>query len=142
MDRQFYEPKYPSFKEAVRICIHRANKIVKAVALELWPDDEDRAPGRLNECLNEKSNQKLTMDEVVKIMKICGRYDPLFYMLDKLGLPRIEIDAPAIREHRDEENVVGMMQDLKDTFAKFEYVFEKHLNNDNQSDNLHILKRK
>lgn len=76
--------KYESLEDALMFCIRASNKELKEVAAALWPSTPvPTSHGRLIEALNPKKSQKLTFDEIIFIMHLCGRYDPLYYMADQ-----------------------------------------------------------
>lgn len=75
---------YESLEEAITTCICLSGFTNKKIANILWPSVPfQTAYQRLTDALNPSKRQKLTVDEIILIMKTCDRYDVLDYMADQ-----------------------------------------------------------
>lgn len=90
---------YDSAEEAVNAAIMKSGKAPKVVAVGLWPHMKmDSAYARLKNALNPDKPEKLTLDEIILICRLCEEFDPLHYMADELSHTRPQFRAPEDEE--------------------------------------------
>src|SRR5687768_17416347 len=76
-------------EDAIKFCIADSDHTIMDVAIALWPTRKpENAYIRMSEALNPKKRQKLTTEEIIFIMNLCNRYDPLYYIADKCSHQR------------------------------------------------------
>lgn len=92
MNRLFYEDEF----DALRAVIAHSGKSAKEVACHLFPHMKlESAYARLQACLNEEKDQRLTLSQIVALCKFCGQADALMFLADELGFER---PVPMVRE--------------------------------------------
>lgn len=99
---------YESLEEALMCAIEGSKKEVKQIAFLLWPSDRPQTSyQRLIDALNPSKRQKLSIDEIIYIMNLCNRYDPLKYIADRCSHERpkrktIEVEQTEVKEKLEE----------------------------------------
>lgn len=110
--------KYESAEEAIRAAIIQSGKQMKEVATKLWPAIKmESALARLQNSLNPERAEKLTIDEVILICKLCNRIDPIIYITRAVGYEPIPINP-------DDERT-KLMRELKETQRRAQSIMEE-----------------
>lgn len=113
LNKQF--TSYTSFEESLVCAIRMSNKEPKEVAALLWPSEPiERAYSRLMDAMNPHKKQKLSFYEIIRIMHITDRHDPLFYLADECLYERPEKRSIKI-EH---EAIMSKMNEMFEKFIK------------------------
>lgn len=78
--RLFYEDEY----DALQTMVASSGKTVKELAAALWPDMKHESRyAKFKDCLDRKGSEQFKFSQVVLLMKMCERYDPLMYQCDE-----------------------------------------------------------
>lgn len=93
--------RYQSWVDALRCLVPNGEHGKLAIHLRqrgLWPPtlSDESARARMTASLNSNGSkgEELKMREVFELMQVTGRYDPLYYLCDRLGLSRPQPLAP------------------------------------------------
>lgn len=91
--------RHPTWNDALRALVRHGEHGQLALHLRdvgLWPRtlSDESARARMSASLSAEKGEELRMREVFELMRLTGRYDPLFYLCDRLGLARPQPLAP------------------------------------------------
>lgn len=87
----FYDDEF----DAIATAIGESGKPFKLVAAHIFPDMKpESAYARLKECCSPTGDQRLSFGQVLRLMKYCERYDPLYHACDDTLHARPDRKAP------------------------------------------------
>ncbi len=81
MAKLFYDDEF----DALAQTISNSEREFKQVAAFLFPHLKAESQyARLKNCLNPKTDERLTLGQIVAMCRFCDRYDALYFMCDEL----------------------------------------------------------
>lgn len=87
----FYDDEFDAIQQA----ISGSGKDFKTVAAHMFPDMKpESAYARLKACCNPTGDQRLTFGQVLRLMRFCEAYDPLYHACDETLHARPDRKAP------------------------------------------------
>lgn len=84
-----YTMEYSSLKDAVEASRINGNLTRDELAKRMYSLlSEQGAKNRLDAIVDENSQKKADVYELIHLCKVTGRFDVIFFMCDRLGIPR------------------------------------------------------
>jgi hypothetical protein len=86
---------YDDELDAIQTAIGNCGKTFMAVAQHMFPDMKaESAYAKLKACCNPAGDQRLTFGQVIRLMRFCECYDPLYHACDETLHARPDRKAP------------------------------------------------
>jgi hypothetical protein len=115
----FYDDEF----DAIATAIGGSGKDFKMVAAHIFPDMKpESAYARLKACCSPTGDQRLTFGQVLRLMRFCECYDPLYHACDETLHARPDRKAPEDEEIKLAEVINGAAHTLERAMRALEHV--------------------